>query len=101
MRHYETMVIITDQLDEEAAQEVVDRITTVVGEQAGKVLETAWWGKRPFAYEINHRNFGYYVVFDLEITDEGLREVERQMRLSDNVVRFKSVRPEIRVHANA
>lgn len=101
MRHYETMVIVSDLLDEEAAQTAVDRIKQIVADQGGVVLDESFWGKRPLAYEIDHRRYGYYLVLDLEISAEGRDEFERQLQLSDDVVRFKTVRPDLRVRASA
>ena len=54
------------------------------------------WGKRQFAYEIQHMNEGYYTVVDLQISSEGLLELERQLRLADEIVRHKVVRPGVR-----
>ena len=101
MRRYEMMVILTDLLEEDEAQATLERIKTVLSDQDGNLLDEAWWGKRRFAYEINKRNHGFYAVLDFEIGNEGLAEVERQLKLSDNVVRFKTVRPDVRVRATA
>lgn len=97
MRRYETMVILPDSLDEEGVEGVLQRIRDVVEAQEGRLVEEAYWGKRELAYEIDKRTHGYYAVFDLELSSEGLAELERQLKLSDNIVRFKTVRPEIRV----
>ncbi len=101
MRRYELMVIITDTLDDDGVEATRSRIRDVVSQQGGTIVDEADWGRRPLAYEINKRNHGYYVVLDLEISSDGLNEVERQLKLSDNVVRFKSVRPMLRVHKSA
>ena len=101
MRRYEMMVIVSDALEEDAAKALVERIERVVGERGGNVLATDWWGKRELAYEIDHRGHGWYVVFDLQMPYDGLAELERLLKISDDVVRFKTVRPDLRVHASA
>ncbi len=101
MRRYELMVIITDTLEEEAAQEVFGRAKEVLAKQGGSLLDEAWWGRRRLAYEINKRDHGYYGVLDFHASTEAVHEVERQLKISDHVVRFKTVRPEIRVRSNA
>ena len=101
MRRYELMVIITDTLEEEAAQEVFGRAKEVLAKQGGTLLDEAWWGRRRFAYEINKRDHGYYGVLDFHADTDTVREVERQLKISDHVVRFKTVRPEIRIRSNA
>ncbi|MDX1510143.1 MAG: 30S ribosomal protein S6 [Nitriliruptorales bacterium] len=97
MRRYETMVILADSLDEPDATARFDAIKGIVAEQQGNVVDEAWWGLRELAYEIDKRTHGWYGVLDLEIGTEGLAEFERQLKLSDDVVRFKTVRPDIRV----
>lgn len=97
MRRYEMMVIINDALDEEGVQGVLQRIRDIVADQGGTLVDEADWGKRQLAYEIDKRTHGHYAVLDFELSSEGLTELERLLKLSDDVVRFKTVRPEIRV----
>lgn len=97
MRRYEMMVIVTDTVEEEEATEVLGRVKSVLSDQGGTLVDESWWGKRRFAYDINKRDHGYYAVLDFEVSNEGLKELERQMKISDNIVRFKTVRPSLRV----
>lgn len=97
MRHYEMMVILSDALDEDGANALVERIEGLVRDGGGTVNQTDFWGRRPFAYEIDHRQAGYYTVFDLEMTSEAIPELERQLKINDAVVRYKLLRPEVRV----
>ncbi len=98
MRHYEMMLILSDTLDDEAARALVEHIESMIRDVSGQLRQTDFWGKRPLAYEINHRNHGYYAVFDMDANAAGIAEIERQLRIHDDVVRFRSIRPEIRVH---
>lgn len=97
MRHYELMLIISDLLTEEDAQALVERVESLISEAGGTVEATDFWGKRPLAYEIGHRSAAYYVVYDFEIESSALPEIERQLKISDDVVRFKTLRPDLRV----
>ena len=97
MRTYELMMITKGALDEPAVQSVIQRFTTLIGDQGGTVQRVDHWGKRQFAYEIDHATEGYYTVVDLEIGTDGLNEVERQLGIADEVVRHKVVRPGARV----
>ncbi|MDP8969284.1 MAG: 30S ribosomal protein S6 [Actinomycetota bacterium] len=97
MRTYELMMITNGALDENAVAATVERFTNLVASQGGSVERVDHWGKRQFAYEIQHLNEGYYTVIDLQISSEGLAELERQLRLADEVVRHKVVRPGPRV----
>ena len=51
-----------------------------------------WWGKRRFAYPINKKEDGYYVVYNVEAPGGALNEVERTLRIADEVVRHKLMR---------
>ena len=97
MRSYELMIITRGSLEETAVTTTIERFTTLVADQGGTVERVDHWGKRQFAYEIEHMNEGYYTVIDLQVSSEGLLELERQLRLADEVVRHKVVRPGPRI----
>ena len=97
MRSYELMIITRGSLDETAVTATIERFTTLIADQGGTVERVDHWGKRQFAYEIQHMNEGYYTVIDLTVSSEGLNEVERQLRITDEIVRHKVVRPGPRI----
>lgn len=97
MRRYEMMLIVSDTLEEDDALAVFDRAKAVLSEQGGELIDEAWWGKRKFAYEIEKRTHGFYGVLDMSAEYEAIVELERQLKLRDEVVRFKTIRPELRV----
>lgn len=93
MRAYELMVIIDGALDESPANEWVGTITEQVKAAGGAVVgKPDWWGKRRFAYEIDKKTEGYYVVFNVVAEGGALDGLERSMRLADDVVRHKLLR---------
>jgi len=91
-RAYELMIIFNGDVPDVDVQKQLAGVDGLVVEGGGKVASTDNWGKRRFAYEINHKWEGTYVV--LEIVTEGpdLHEVERTLRLADEVVRHKVLR---------
>lgn len=97
MRHYEMMIIVRDTVSEDEAKDLVDRLGKLVTEQDGEVTKVDYWGRRPLAYPINHRSSGYYTVFDFGLDPGRIGEIERQLQLNDNVVRFKVIRPGMRI----
>lgn len=97
MRRYEMMLIVSDTLDEDDALAVFDKAKQVLSDNGGEVIDENWWGKRKFAYEIDKRTHGFYGVLDLNAEYDAVVELERQLKLRDEVVRFKTIRPEIRV----
>ena len=82
--------------DENAVSALVERFTTLIGDQGGTVDNVDHWGKRQFAYEIQHMTEGYYTVIDFTIATPGLNELDRQLGITDDVVRHKIIRPALR-----
>jgi small subunit ribosomal protein S6 len=92
-RAYELMVIIDGGIDDNAAQQQVKTITATIASVGGSVHGNPdWWGRRRFAYPINKKDDGYYVVYNVEAPGGALDEVERTLRIADNVVRHKLMR---------
>ncbi|MEN9822011.1 MAG: 30S ribosomal protein S6 [Ilumatobacteraceae bacterium] len=93
MRAYELMVILSGDLDEPVAQgwtkSISDSITKAGGSVHGK---PDWWGKRQFAYPIEKKEFGYYLVLNVLAPGGALDELERSFRIADDVVRHKLLR---------
>jgi small subunit ribosomal protein S6 len=93
MRAYELMVILEGDLDEPVAQGWVKTITDGIAKAGGTVHgKPDWWGKRQYAYPINKKEYGYYVVLNLIAPGGALDELERNFRIADDVVRHKLLR---------
>jgi small subunit ribosomal protein S6 len=91
MRAYELMVIIDAELDDEAIDNTVKRIADQLGQRGATVKNQDRWGRRRFAYEINHKHEGYYVVYEF-VGGSDLDQLERALRLADETIRHKVVR---------
>jgi small subunit ribosomal protein S6 len=92
-RHYEVMLIVDPRLEDPSIQQAVDRYLGVVRERGGEVSQVDHWGRRKFAYELNHLHEGYYVVAGLDAEPSAIDELDRVLRLADELVRHKIVRP--------
>jgi small subunit ribosomal protein S6 len=93
MRAYELMVILRGDLDEPVAHAWVKTVSSGIQAAGGSVHgQPAWWGKRRFAYPIDKREEGYYAVFELVAAGGALDELERTLRIADDVVRHKLLR---------
>ncbi len=91
MRAYELMIIFRAETEESAVQSFINRIEGMAGDMDGTLQKTDKWGVRPFAYEINKLNQGFYVVLEI-LAPNALPEVERVLRLADEVIRHKFIR---------
>ena len=92
MRPYEVMVILEPSLEESQVQAVVNRSTELLQSNGGTVNRVDKWGKRRFAYELAKRSEGYYVLLDVSSEVAPMQELDRTLRLADDVLRHKIVR---------
>ena len=94
MRTYEAMVIVDARLEEGEVQKAVEKFLAAVTDAGGQVGKVDRWGKRRFAYEIDHQNEGYYFVTRFEAAQEAVDRLKRTVQISDEFIRGKIVRPE-------
>jgi small subunit ribosomal protein S6 len=92
MRAYELMIIFDGELEDADVQAQITKVNEGVAAAGGTVATTDNWGKRRFAYEIDHKHEGTYVVFELLREGGGFEDLERSLRLADEVVRHKLLR---------
>ncbi|MEZ5321418.1 MAG: 30S ribosomal protein S6 [Microthrixaceae bacterium] len=92
MRAYELMVIVDSDVDDQGVNAVKAKVVELVTADGGTVPTTDHWGRRRFAYPINHKLEGVYVVFEIATPAHNLDELDRFLRLADDVVRHKIIR---------
>ncbi len=91
-RAYELMIIVDSDVSENDVASVITRTEALITEEGGRIASTDNWGRRRFAYEINHKTEGTYVVWEIVTESAGLANTERQLRLADDIVRHKLFR---------
>jgi small subunit ribosomal protein S6 len=92
MRAYETMVVFDTSVDAQQIQASLDRALEVIRTHDGTPGRIDRWGKRPLAYEIGKRKEGYYVVVEFTGEQSTVSELDRILRLADEVIRHKILR---------
>ena len=92
MRPYEVMVILEPTLEESQVQAVINRSSEQLQNGGGTVNRVDKWGKRRFAYEIAKKVEGFYVLLDVTSEPAPMEELDRNLRLADDVLRHKIVR---------
>ena len=93
MRAYELMIIVDGSVDDLVAQQWVTSVTKTIAGAGGSVHGKAdWWGKRRLAYPINKKEEGYYFVLNVLAPGGALDELERSLRISDDILRHKLLR---------
>jgi small subunit ribosomal protein S6 len=96
MRRYEMMVILDPQLDERTVAPSLEQFLSVVKTQGGRIDKVDIWGKRRLSYEINKHTEGIYAVLDMSCTPAAVAELDRQLSLSESVLRTKVLRRDTR-----
>lgn len=91
MRNYELMIIHRPEMTEEEVKAQVGEVENAINE-AGSITATDFWGKRRFAYEINHLNEGYYSIVEFSSDFEIVERLDKALSLSDAVIRHKIMR---------
>ncbi len=91
-RAYELMIIYTADQDESAVSAQLKTVAQTIEAGGGTVATTDLWGLRRFAYEIDHKTEGVYVVLEIVTEAPNLDDLDRQLRLADDVVRHKILR---------
>ena len=100
MNRYELTYIIDTALEEEARKELIEKISSLIAQNGGeveKVDET--WGKRRLAYPINDKPEGYYVLVTMQAPAELPKEIERNLRINENVLRSLVIKVEEKKHS--
>jgi small subunit ribosomal protein S6 len=92
MRPYEVMAIFEASTEPSAIQGELDRALEVIRTNGGNPGAIDRWGKRTFAYEVNHKREGYYVVVEFTGEPQTVAALDRMLGLADDVVRHKVVR---------
>ena len=94
MNQYEVMYVIDTALEDSARTELINRFSELVTKNGGEVDRVDEWGKRRLAYAINYKTEGYYVLMYIKAPSDLPRELERNLQISDNVLRYLVIRYE-------
>jgi small subunit ribosomal protein S6 len=86
-RDYELGFILNPEVSEEQSRAMLERVEQIVSNYDGQVVRVNQWGRRRLAYPIQHHRDGYYVFFDMILTPETVLELDRTMKVSEEVLR--------------
>ena len=94
MHQYELMVILDPEIDERTVAPSLDKFLNVIRNDGGTVDKVDIWGRRRLAYEIKKKSEGIYAVVDFTAEPATTKELDRQLNLSEAVMRTKVLRAE-------
>ena len=96
MNRYELTYIIDAALEETARKELIEKISDLIVANGGEVekVDETFWGKRRLAYAIDYKTEGWYVLVTMKAPAELPRELERNLQIYENVLRYLVVKLE-------
>ena len=93
MNKYESVIIINPSVDEDKVKGLIDKFSDLINKQ-GKVTKVDTLGKKKLAYEVKKNKEGIYVVFYFEAEPTLIAELERNYRITDEIIKFIVVKDE-------
>ncbi len=95
MRRYETAFVISPKVEEEELEKIISHMTEIISKKEGKLVKQDNWGKRKLAYPINKFDEAYYVFFLYDGEPDILKELEKNFRQSEKILRYLTVKKDI------
>lgn len=92
MREYEAVYVIKPSYEEDKYVQIMEKYTALIQNNGGEIIKVEPWGKRRLAYEIEKLREGYYVLVRFNAEAELPTELERNFRISDEILRYLVVR---------
>jgi len=94
MPKYETIFIVRQDSTAPQVEAMTEGFAKIIAEQGGKVAKTENWGLRTLAYRIKKNRKGHYVLFNIDAPAPAVAEMERNMRINEDLLRFMTIRVE-------
>lgn len=94
MNKYELAMVVNAKIEDEERAAVVEKAKNYVTRYGGTITEVEEWGKKRLAYEIRKMREGFYYFIQFEADTTAPAEIERHMRIMDNVLRYLVVKKE-------
>jgi len=92
MRRYESVWVVNGDLPDEEAKATIDKFTRIITAQGGTLVGVDEWGRRKLAYKIQGTMRGYYVLADFAGQPALVKELERNYRIDDRVIRYLTIK---------
>jgi len=88
MRRYESVWVVNGDLPDEEVKSAIDKFSRIISSQGGTLVGLDEWGRRKLAYKIQGASRGYYVLADFAGSSETVKELERNYRIDDRIIRY-------------
>ena len=92
MPYYENIFIARQDISAAQVETLADQFTAIIEQGGGSIAKREYWGLKSLAYKIRKNRKGHYVLFNIDASSDTVREMERNMRLNEDVLRHLTVR---------
>ncbi len=93
MRTYELTFVVRSDIAEDAVSTTIENVQQwVTADEGNEVLRVDQWGRRKLAYPINDQREGHYILLEVTLEPESIPELERSLKLSDEILRYLLIR---------
>lgn len=92
MSLYEHVFICRQDISQQQVEGLTENLTAILSEQGGSVEKTEYWGLRSLAYRVKKNRKGHYSLLNITADHSAISEMERQMSLNDDILRFMTIR---------
>jgi len=101
MRRYETVWVVHGDLSDEEVKATIDKFSRIISAQGGVLVGLDDWGRRKLAYKVKGTARGYYVVADFAGLPATVKELERNYRIDDRIIRYHTIKKADKVDLEA
>ncbi len=101
MRRYESIWVVNGDLPDEEVKSAIDKFSGIISSQGGTLVGLDEWGRRKLAYKIQGTIRGYYVLADFAGPSEMIKELERNYRIDDRIIRYITTKKSDKVNLEA
>jgi small subunit ribosomal protein S6 len=101
MRRYESIWVLNGDLPDEEVKSALDKFSKIISSQGGTLVGLDEWGRRKLAYKIQGTIRGYYVLADFAGSSEMVKELERNYRIDDRIIRYLTTKKSDQVNLEA
>jgi small subunit ribosomal protein S6 len=92
LAYYENVFIARQDISVAQVEELTDTFTKVINDNDGKIVKTENWGLRTLAYRIKKNRKGHYIMLNIDAPGAAIHEMERQMRINEDVLRYLTIK---------
>jgi small subunit ribosomal protein S6 len=101
MRRYESVWVVNGDLPDEEVKSAIDKFSQIISSQGGTLVGMDEWGRRKLSYKVQGTIRGFYVLADFVGSPETVKELERNYRIDDRIIRYLTTKKSDKVNLEA